>query len=235
MSTTKQRLILLLLNDGSKVEGLLIKIDKENFKMILEKATLIKEGQDDQKYEKIEVYKKDIKEIRVLEEKEIPKEEVKEEQSNQVKNNKNPLKDDKINGDSAGFGEIPLNIKQQYQKDGSKYEKNGFFDNLTISNNKENFKEVKTYNEKNKDTFGVVDDFKVSYHKKRGGYKGHSQNQSGHHHTQKHYSRGGHGYGYSHGNNGSYGSNAYSRGGGRGGNRGTGYSSRGGEYYGNEN
>lgn len=167
-NTTKERLILLLLNNGSKVEGVLIKIDKENLKMILEKAKLIKEGAQDELFDRIEVSKKDIKEIRVLEEKEVKKPEPKIEQETKETG---PTQSNEVKTDST-FGSIPLNIQQQYQKDSYKYEKGGFFDELTISNNKDNYKEARTYNEKNKETFGIDDSYRGGHHKKRGGYRG---------------------------------------------------------------
>lgn len=191
MSSTKERIILLLLHDGTKIEGVLIKIDKENLKMILERGKVIKDTTEEP-FEKMEVSKKDIKEIRVLEEKEVVKKEVKKEEPKQEENKNDSTSDDKKVSESneTTFGTIPLNLQQKYQSSEVKYDKGGFFDALTISNNKDNFKEARTYNEKNKETFGLDENYRGGHSKKRGGYRGRGGYNSGYHHN-KHYNRGG--------------------------------------------
>lgn len=211
--SNKERIILLVLHNGTRVEGVLIKIDKENLKMILEKGKVIKEGSADEPFDKIEISKKDIKEIRVLEEKEIKKEQPKpEEPEKEVIVKPQQGTTVTVNNDSA-FNSIPLNIQQQYAHDSRKYEKGDFFDGLTISNNRDNYKDIRTYNEKNKETFSLEDNYvhHSNYRKRRGGHGGVN---SGHH--QGGYGgnnhRGGRGGGYpqhQRGGRGSYRGNNY--------------------------
>lgn len=191
MSTTKERIILLLLHDGTKIEGVLIKIDKENLKMILERGKVIKENTEEP-FEKLEVSKKDIKEIRVLEEKEVVKKETKKEEAKQEEVKKESTTDSKTTENA--FSSIPLNLQQKYQTSEGKYDKGGFFDALTISNNKDNFKEARTYNEKNKETFGLDENYRGNHSRKRGGYRGRGGYSHGGYHHNKHYNRGGGGY-----------------------------------------
>lgn len=217
--SNKEKVILLVLHNGSKVEGILIKIDKENLKMILERGKIIKENCSDEAFDKIEISKKDIKEIRVLEEKEIKKEQpkLKPQETEKVQIAKpQVVTTSSVNNDST-FNSIPLSIQQQYAHDSSKYEKGDFFDGLTISNNRDNYKDIRTYNEKNKETFNLDDNYvhHSSYRKRRGGHGG---GNNGGHHQGGGYHQNGRGNGY----RGRGGYNQTSRGG-RGSNRGGNY------------
>lgn len=142
MKDNKEKIVLLTLNDNSKVEGILIKIDKENLKIILDNGKITFSNGTVETFTKREISKSDIKEIRLIEEKEKEKE---KEKIDQEKKESKPIL----------FNEIPLNIQEKYAKEGSKYNKDGFFDSLTISNNTDNLKEIRTYNDKNTDTFGA--------------------------------------------------------------------------------
>lgn len=156
MKDNKEKVVLLTLNDNSKVEGILMKIDKENLKINLDNGKITFSNGTVEHFTKREISKFDIKEIRLVEEKEKEKEkEKKEEDKKEVK--------------PVLFNEIPLNIQEKYAKEGSKYNKDGFFDSLTISNNSDNLKEIRTYNDKNRDTFGIESNhFKGSWtHKKK--------------------------------------------------------------------
>lgn len=142
MKDNKEKIVLLTLNDNSKVEGILIKIDKENLKIILDNGKITFSNRTVETFTKREISKSDIKEIRLIEEKEKEKE---KEKIDQEKKESKPIL----------FNEIPLNIQEKYAKEGSKYNKDGFFDSLIISNNTDNLKEIRTYNDKNTDTFGA--------------------------------------------------------------------------------
>jgi hypothetical protein len=223
---TKEKIVLLTLNDNTKLEGVLIKIDKENLKIILGKGFITNTDGKTVTFEKTEIFKKDIREIRLVEEKEKPKEQERaQDPSNNNEINKNSQNtnntvnktDDKTEdlGKGDTFNAIPQNIQERYQNSSSKYEKDDFFDGLTISNNKENYKEIRTYNEKNKETFALDDTFldngnkigqkNYNYRKRRGGnrggrggyqgggYHGHRGGYGGH--------RGGYGQGFSNNNN----------------------------------
>ena len=186
--SNKERVIMLLLHDGSKLEGVLLKIDKENLKMILVKGKQYIKDSEPENFERKEISKKDIKEIRVIEEKEVnkinndnKKVNINNDNSNNNiidKNNNNEdinnnNQQNKLNNESSTFNSIPKSIQNQYQQSNSKYDKGDFFDALSISNNKDNYRDVKTYNEKNKDTFGIDDTKEVSYRRRRGGgYRG---------------------------------------------------------------
>ena len=215
---TKEKIVLLTLNDNTKLEGVLIKIDKENLKIILGKGFITNTDGKTVSFEKTEIFKKDIREIRLVEEKEKPKEQekVQENTSNNVVNKENTNNtviktDDKTEelGKGDTFGAIPMNIQERYQNSNSKYDRDDFFDGLTISNNKENYKEIRRYNENNKETFALDDTYldngnKIgeknhNYRKRRGGNRG---------------GRGGYQGGGYHGNRGGFGGNRGGYGGG---------------------
>lgn len=188
--SSKERIIMLLLHDGTKIEGVLVKIDKENLKMILERGKVIKTNPDSvEEFAKMDVSKKDIKEIRVLEEKEKPKTPKKEEKetTGEVKEESKKEEGKSETKEESTFNSIPKDIQEKYQKDGSKYQKTGFFDDLNIINNRDNYKDIRTYNEKNKETFGIDDTREVSYKRKkygggrggRGGRGGYGNNNRG--------------------------------------------------------
>ena len=157
----KEKIVLLTLNDNTKLEGVLVKIDRENFKIILEKGKQTNNNGTVENFDNKEVNKKDIKEIRLIEEKDKPKEpekvEIKEESKKVV-----------VESSSSNlmFNAIPLSIQEKYQNNSTKYESNDFFDGLVISNNKDNYKDIKTFNEKNKETFGLDDTYDNNGNKK---------------------------------------------------------------------
>jgi len=190
---TKEKIVLLTLNDNTKLEGVLIKIDKENLKIILGKGFITNTDGTTVSFEKTEIFKKDIREIRLVEEKEKPKEQEKTPDTSNDVNNKSPNNNNnntinktedsvEIGKGSTTFSAIPMNIQEKYQNSNSKYEKDDFFDGLTINNNKENYKEIRTYNEKNKETFQLDDTYldngnkkgqkNYNYRKRRGGNRG---------------------------------------------------------------
>ena len=121
--SAKEKIVLLLLNNNSKIEGILIRIDKENLKIILEKGKITDADGNVELFEKTEVSKKDIKEIRLIEEKE---------KKDEIKSVIKPVekKTEEISSETTktSFGSIPMNIQEKYQEGNSKYEKNGFFE-----------------------------------------------------------------------------------------------------------
>lgn len=200
----KEKIVLLTLNDNKKLEGVLIKIDKENLKIILEKGKETSTDGSVKAFDKAEIFKKDIKEIRLVEEKEKPKE---IETPTSVNKQEKP----EIKNTEDTFNAIPLNIQEKYQNDNAKYDKDGFFDGLTISNNKDNYKEIKTYNEKNKETFGIDDTYEGNRRGrggnnrrgKRGGYYGHNNYNN----NNNYRGRGGYGNYNNNNSRGEYGNN----------------------------
>lgn len=237
--TTKEKIVLLTLNDNTKLEGVLVKIDKENLKIILGKGKVISLDGSTEEFDKNEIFKKDIKEIRLVEEKDKPVE-------NRPVVIQNENKKEEIVEDSA-FNAIPLDIQEKYDNENCKYERDGFFDGLKIANNKDNYKDIKTYNEKNKETFGLDDTFNnngtkkgqrnYNHRRKRGGgnYRGrggynnhHGNNNNYHHHNHGNY----HGH-YNHqGYNNNQGRGGYGgHNSGRGGYNNNNYNQRGGGYH----
>ena len=101
--SAKEKIVLLLLNNNSKIEGILIRIDKENLKIILEKGKITDADGNVELFEKTEVSKKDIKEIRLIEEKEK-----KEEVQTIVKTVE---KKEETTDTKTSFGSIPMNIQ----------------------------------------------------------------------------------------------------------------------------
>ena len=133
---SKEKIVLLTLNDNTKLQGILVKIDKENLKIILEKGKTTSPDGKVTVFDKTEIFKKDIKEIRLVEEKEKPKEtEPIVTPSSTITNNKlqntSEKETDRVNEnptDGSTFNPIPLNIQEKYQNDTYKYDKDGFFD-----------------------------------------------------------------------------------------------------------
>jgi len=191
---SKEKIVLLTLIDNSQIEGVLIKIDKENLKIILGKGVLTHVDGKTESFEKTEIFKKDIREIRIVEEKEKPKEEEKVEVQNKIDSTEN--KQENTSTSNSTFNAIPQDIQEKYINSTTKYDKGDFFDGLTISTNKENYKEVKTYNERNKETFGVDDTREVS--NRRGRRKRYNNRGGG---NFNHGGRGGYHGGYHNYNN----------------------------------
>lgn len=184
--TSKEKIVLLTLIDNSQIEGVLIKIDKENLKIILGKGMLTQVDGKTESFEKTEIFKKDIREIRIVEEKDKPKESVlsttstSTNQGGEIKTVVPSKEDKKIENTNSNstFNAIPQDIQDKYINSATKYDKGDFFDSLVISTNKENYKEVKTYNERNKETFGIDDTREVNGNR-RGRKKRYNNNHGG--------------------------------------------------------
>lgn len=175
MKDGKEKYVILLLNDGSKVEGNLIRIDKENLKIVLENGRKSPVDGEISTFEKAEVSKSDIKEVRMVDQPE------RVEKPSEEKNPEKPEMTEIPQDESSSFNAIPMNIQKKYQIEASKYEKDGFFDSLTLDNNKnDNFRDTRTYNDKNKETFGIEDSYDDNRRGRgkrggrggRGGYRG---------------------------------------------------------------
>ena len=131
MIKTEEKQVIVELNNGEKVRGTLINVDKINLKMILNNVKQEIDGKEVTK-DKLEINKSDIKEIKL----------VHFEMKSEEKHNINAIPENKI----------PQN-KENTQK---AYDKNeSFFDNLTSMTHPEARNESKNYNQKNKDTFNL--------------------------------------------------------------------------------
>lgn len=169
MKDGKEKYVILLLNDGSKVEGNLIRIDKENLKIVLENGRKTPLEGDVSSFEKAEVSKADIKEVRMVDQPERI-----EKTSEEKEDEKEDIQENTQDEPTGSFNAIPLNIQKKYQVEASKYEKDGFFDSLSLDNKNDNFKDTRTYNDKNKETFGIEDNYDENRRGrgKRGGGRG---------------------------------------------------------------
>ena len=163
MIKTEEKQVIVELNNGEKVRGTLINVDKINLKMILNNVKQEIDGKEVTK-DKLEINKSDIKEIKL----------VHFEMKSEEKHNINAIPENKI----------PLN-KENTQK---AYDKNeSFFDNLTSMTHPEARNESKNYNQKNKDTFNLNEQDKKdkgnnkyynnNNHRGRGGFKNYYNNR----------------------------------------------------------
>ena len=136
MIKTEEKQVIVELNNGQKVCGTLIKVDKINLKMILENVKKEIDGKEET-FDKLEINKSDIKELKLVHFEMKPEE----------KQNINAIPENKI----------PQN-KENMQK---AYDKNeSFFDKLTSMTHPEARNESKNYNQKNKDTFNLSEEDK---------------------------------------------------------------------------
>ena len=163
MIKTEEKQVIVELNNGEKVRGTLINVDKINLKMILNNVKQEIDGKEVTK-DKLEINKSDIKEIKL----------VHFEMKSEEKHNINAIPENKI----------PQN-KENTQK---AYDKNeSFFDNLTSMTHPEARNESKNYNQKNKDTFNLNEQdkndkgnnkyYNNNNHRGRGGYKNYYNNR----------------------------------------------------------
>ena len=164
MIKTEEKQVIVELNNGQKVCGTLIKVDKINLKMILENVKKEIDGKEET-FDKLEINKSDIKELKLVHFEMKPEE----------KQNINAIPENKI----------PQN-KENMQK---AYDKNeSFFDKLTSMTHPEARNESKNYNQKNKDTFNLSEEDKNNNkgnkkyyynnnNRGRGGYKNYHNNR----------------------------------------------------------
>ena len=147
MNKTENKQVIVDLFNGDKVLGTLIEVDKINLKMILEKVTRKKNGEEE-KLDKLEINKSDIKELKLINY-EIKKEEI-----------------------QKNINAIPENKIPQKEEIGEKaYDKNeSFFDKLTSMTHPEAKQESNNYNQKNKDTFNLIEDKNNQIFKKNNYY-----------------------------------------------------------------
>ena len=151
------------MQNGDKCEGVLANIDKVNLKILLvnAKKTPSSDPAKSESYEKLEINKGDIKEIKVIQFE--VKTEPKQEQSNI-----NAIPEDKK----------PINVQQTKTKS---YDKNeSFFDTLSGMTHPEARQESKNYNDKNKDTFNLPNEPERKFHN-NGYYNYHNRGRGGYH------------------------------------------------------
>ena len=166
MSKAENKQVIVELFNGDKVKGTLIQVDKINLKMILENVVIQRNEKEDEKLDKIEINKSDIKELKLINY-EIKKEEI-QSNINAIPENKIPQKED--------------NKQKAYDKNES------FFDKLTPMTHPEVREESKIYNQKNKDTFNLIEEQNNQGNNK----KSHYYNNRGR--GNKNYNRGRGGY-----------------------------------------
>ncbi len=180
MSKAENKQVIVELFNGDKVKGTLIQVDKINLKMILENVIIQRNEKEDEKLDKLEINKSDIKELKLINY-EIKKDEI-QSNINAIPKDKIPQKED--------------NKEKAYDKNES------FFDKLTPMTHPEVRQESKMYNQKNKDTFNITEEQNNQGYNK----KSHYYNNRGR--GNKNYNRGRGGYnnnrGYYNNNRGGY-------------------------------
>ena len=164
MNKTELKQVIVELNNGEKIRGNLIEVDKINLKMILENVIKDLNG-NEEIIDRLEINKSDIKELKLVH------------FENKKEENKNNI------------NAIPENKIPQNKESGEKaYDKNeSFFDKLTPITQFESRQESKNYNQRNKDTFNLSEQDQNNNNKKyyhnnyrgRGGYNKYYNNRGG--------------------------------------------------------
>ena len=210
-----KKYVIVELNDGFKVEGVLTDVDKTNFTIHISEATKYKtDDKGNNAHEKLtstelNISKGDIKEVKLV-------------QYDQLSNKKQQLEQTnfsqmKTQNQTSFNNPLPSqNLRNKDEK--ASYNKTNFFDDLGTLSNRETVRETIKDNEKNKDTFNLPDrEYSNNYQGNRntgsrGNYGGGYNNNRG--------GRGNYGGGYNNnrGGRGSYGGgyNNDNRGGNRG-------------------
>ena len=166
MNKSEEKQVIVELNNGQKVRGTLIQVDKINLKMILENVKQEVNGKEET-LDKLEINKSDIKELKL----------VHFEMKTEEKQNINAIPENKIPQNQE-------NTQKAYDKNES------FFDKLTSMTNPEARNESKNYNQKNKDTFNLTEQDKSNQNKK---YY-HNNNNRGRGYNKYHNNKGRGGY-----------------------------------------
>ena len=167
MNKSEEKQVIVELNNGQKVRGTLIQVDKINLKMILENVKQEVNGKEET-LDKLEINKSDIKELKL----------VHFEMKTEEKQNINAIPENKIPQNQE-------NTQKAYDKNES------FFDKLTSMTHPEARNESKNYNQKNKDTFNLTEQDKSNQNNKK--YY-HNNNNRGRGYNKYHNNKGRGGY-----------------------------------------
>ena len=92
MNKAENKQVIVELFNGDKVKGTLIQVDKINLKMILENVIIQRNEKEDEKLDKLEINKSDIKELKLINY-EIKKDEI-QSNINAIPKDKIPQKED---------------------------------------------------------------------------------------------------------------------------------------------
>ena len=146
MNKSEEKQVIVELTNGQKVRGTLVQVDKINLKMILENVKQEVNGKEET-IDKLEIKKSDIKELKL----------VHFEMKAEEKQNINAIPENKIPQNQE-------NTQKAYDKNES------FFDKLTSMTHPEAKQESNNYNQKNKDTFNLIEDKNNQIFKKNNYY-----------------------------------------------------------------
>lgn len=215
------------MKDNSKIEGIIVSIDKINSKILLSNAKKTADNKEEY-YPTFEINKADIKEVSSIEKIQNKQEEI--HNINAIPENK---KIDNLDGNQLA------GVEKAYDKN------KDFFDSLKSMTNSEVKEESKNCNQKNRDTFNLTendkdDENKNNFYNKRGrgrgrgrgygrGGRGYNRgrgggynNRGGYNYYHNDYQQNGTGYDSKKGGNSYHGQNYRGRGKGRGGRGGRG-------------
>ena len=179
-----KKYVIVELNDGFKVEGVLTDVDKTNFTIHITEATKYRFDEKGNNIpeklnsSELNISKADIKEVKLVQWDQLSSQkpsinnpiptQVKSQPIQQIQTNQQYPSSQQIQSNQSPYGSLP---QQQNlpANNGIKYEKGGFFDQLGTMNNRDTVRETIRDNEKNKETFNLPDNYN-SGSQRGGGY-----------------------------------------------------------------
>ena len=202
-----KKYVIVELNDGFKVEGVLADVDKTNFTIHITEATKYRTDEKGSNLAEklsspeLNISKADIKEVKLVQYDQL---------TNQNKQDQRTFQQSKTLQSQVPFNSLPTTLPKRNDEK-AKYEKLDFFDGLGTLSNRDTVRETIKDNEKNKETFNLPDrEYNSNYQGNRGGnyggygrgrgqrrggnnnnYRGNNNNNYGNRNNNNQYSRGG--------------------------------------------
>lgn len=164
-----KKYVIVELNDGFKVEGVLTDVDKTNFTIHISEATKYRTDEKGNNIpeklpsSELNISKSDIKEVKLVQYDQLSAQKQSDVKSlPQMKN----IQNQQMNQ----YTGLPSTQLPKLKDIPSKYEKKEFFDGLSLLNNRDQVKQTIKDNEKNKETFNLPDrEYNSNYQGNRGG------------------------------------------------------------------
>jgi hypothetical protein len=166
-----KKYVIVELNDGFKVEGVLTDVDKTNFTIHITEATKYRTDEKGNNIPEkltsteLKISKADIKEVKLVQYDQLSSQKQTEERTLPQMNS--------VQGLPNQYTGLPMTQLPKLKDFANKYDKKDFFDSLSVANNKDQIKQTIRDNEKNKETFNLPEREynNNNFQGNRGGYK----------------------------------------------------------------